>query len=556
MIRNAQDIVAEFSLSQANDLVRAGQLADAKNVYNHCIDAESDNSAAWYGLGVANYRLGDEDAAIVAFERAFLLNRFHAPTAANLAVLYDGRDATAAQRFARSAIELGIENETLTAIIDSNSRTQSEPEDSSSPIVETALLENQATEIQPSDNSEPVIIGGAVTVDSDEPPNLLDEAQDFIDNGDFERALGIISPALESDESENAQLWYLCGVCLVSLELNEDAVNTLAYCLELDQTHFEATQLLRELDAQSQSALQTIEEEIEPTVPADTFTPSSEMFEPKVVEYSPETEIIEEPVEFVEEEDSESPFIALEDSRVVLVKQATEASRSGDHSRAVQTWKRIIEEFGSTSESWSGMADALDAAGHFAKGEQCRLKASELQALEEASESKPENEVDLLAAAAEAREQVVDTFNQDSDDVNVAIEWYNKGLTLLSEEKGIEALNSFEKAISTSPREERELRVRAHTGRGHALHQLGRFAESIQSYHQAISMDPSMVSGRTLYNMGSSYAAMEHFQDAIRCFEQALERDLDSEELKLCQTQMNRCSLLLKEQIKAQKLNV
>ena len=67
-------------------------------------------------------------------------------------------------------------------------------------------------------------------------------------------------------------------------------------------------------------------------------------------------------------------------------------------------------------------------------------------------------------------------------------------------------------------------------------------------------MDPASVTGRTLYNMGSSYAAMEHFSDAIKCFEQALTRDLDNDELRLCKTQMNRCSLLLKEQNKAAKL--
>ena len=52
--------------------------------------------------------------------------------------------------------------------------------------------------------------------------------------------------------------------------------------------------------------------------------------------------------------------------------------------------------------------------------------------------------------------------------------------------------------------------------------------------------------------MGSSYAAMEHFSDAIKCFEQALNRDLDEEEKRLVQTQMNRCSLLLKSKSRLQ----
>ena len=165
-----------------------------------------------------------------------------------------------------------------------------------------------------------------------------------------------------------------------------------------------------------------------------------------------------------------------------------------------------------------------------------------------------EVDVDLVAAAEDAKLSVAQNAPIDEASVNVAIEWYNKGLTLLGEEKGGQALNCFDKAISSTPRDERELRVRSYNGRGHALHQLGKFSESIQSYHQAISMDPTMVTGRTLYNMGSSYAAMEHFADAIKCFQQALNRELDSEEAQLIQTQMNRCSLLLKEQNKSAKL--
>jgi tetratricopeptide (TPR) repeat protein len=237
----------------------------------------------------------------------------------------------------------------------------------------------------------------------------------------------------------------------------------------------------------------------------------------------------------------------------VLIKQARESTQHGDHAGAVQIWKRIIEEYGSTAQAWSGMADALEAAGHVEKGFQCRTKANELLMQEEKKEV-PDGGVDLVAAAIQAKLHSGNDTSTNQDDVNVSIEWYNKGLTLLGEDKGVEALNCFEKAISSAPREEREIRVRAHNGRGHALHQLGRFSESIQSYHQAISMDPTMVTGRTLYNMGSSYAAMEHFTDAIRCFEQALDRDLDEEEERLCKTQMNRCSLLLKEQRKTERI--
>ena len=45
-----------------------------------------------------------------------------------------------------------------------------------------------------------------------------------------------------------------------------------------------------------------------------------------------------------------------------------------------------------------------------------------------------------------------------------------------------------------------------------------KYAESILAYHTAIELSPDTVSGKTLYNMGSSYAALELFTDAVKCF--------------------------------------
>jgi len=50
--------------------------------------------------------------------------------------------------------------------------------------------------------------------------------------------------------------------------------------------------------------------------------------------------------------------------------------------------------------------------------------------------------------------------------------------------------------------------------------------------------------------MGSSYASIELYSDAVKCFEQAKNRGLDKEDEKLCQTQISRCKLLIKEQRK------
>jgi len=50
-----------------------------------------------------------------------------------------------------------------------------------------------------------------------------------------------------------------------------------------------------------------------------------------------------------------------------------------------------------------------------------------------------------------------------------------------------------------------------------------------------------------LYNMGSAYAEMERYPDAMKCFEQSIPRGLESEEVKRAKEQIRRCGILLKE---------
>jgi len=133
-----------------------------------------------------------------------------------------------------------------------------------------------------------------------------------------------------------------------------------------------------------------------------------------------------------------------------------------------------------------------------------------------------------------------------------AIGWYNMGINLLGEGKNDEAISSFEKAIGGCPPSETDLKVKAQNGRGNALYNSGRFTESVVAYHTAIGMDPHSVTGRTLFNMGSSYAAVEMFDDAIKCFTQALDRGLEKQESELCEKQISRCRLLSREQAKRQ----
>jgi tetratricopeptide (TPR) repeat protein len=265
---------------------------------------------------------------------------------------------------------------------------------------------------------------------------------------------------------------------------------------------------------------------------------------------SSEVEFEEDEIEEVEK--VEPSFV---ETKSYKLSKAQELTESGEHVAAVNAWKELLEEDNQSAQIWHGMADALSVAGHIDRAQQCRQRASFLeQGVQSALlEADAETEADLIEAAIEAERISSRLPPSEEEGVNICIEWYNKGLNMLTEENGMEALNCFERAIGGAPREERELRIRAQNGRGHALYQLARYPESIQAYHAAISMDPAGVTGRSLYNMGSSYAAVELYSDAIKCFEQALGRGLDADDTAVCKTQINRCKLLHKEHQKRQR---
>mgnify|MGYP001215550993 CR=1 FL=1 len=251
----------------------------------------------------------------------------------------------------------------------------------------------------------------------------------------------------------------------------------------------------------------------------------------------------------VSEMTDEADFV---NSKTARASRANKMSEKGDHASAVNEWKELLKKNNSDIDSWKGLADALSKAGYIERANQCLQRVEELIEIEnDAKIIDQQQELEnLVSAAQDVKGKIVAEDENKSRDVNESIEWYNKGLVLMSENNPYESLNCFDKALQDSPENEIELRVRAHNGKGHALYQLNNFAESIEQYHSAIMLDPSSVTGRTLYNMGSSYASLELYGDAVKCFEQAKQRGLGKEEKRLCQTQISRCKLLIKEQKK------
>ena len=241
-------------------------------------------------------------------------------------------------------------------------------------------------------------------------------------------------------------------------------------------------------------------------------------------------------------------------SKTARVSRALKMSKRGDHAAAVNEWKELLKKNNSDIDLWKGLADSLSKAGYIERADQCLQRVQELIEIENDSVQIDEEEEleNLVSAAKEVKAKVSIQEKNDEASVNESIEWYNKGLVLLGESNASGSLNCFNKALSGTPDEEVELRVRIHNGKGQSLYQLEEYAESIQEYHAAVVLDPSAVTGRTLYNMGSSYAAIELYADAVKCFEQAKGRGdwVGDEDLKLCKAQINRCKLLIKEQKK------
>ena len=573
-------------LNDASSKASTGDLLGALDDYSKATLMDQRSSTAWYGLGVVHAKRGDTDMAIPAFETAHDIEPSHGPTTANLAVLLENIDIVKASQYARIAIDSVGEVPELLRIASLHE------EESDQGIEEAPLLEARPIEEEVIEEDVPMISASPVLVNIEE---VGLKAEELLKSQSPSEALDLIQPRLEGDQSNNPSLWSLCGLCLAQLGHVEDAIQALEYSIRIGQdeakTHYNLAQLLRksdQIDEAKQSLANALlcdpghinslvargevyadegdnesaQQHWNRVVAIDANHPISERLATLNSKISEDLEESMESEPIVEEPHNEESYdndsndieseIDITDTKGYRIALARKLTESGDAMGAVNAWKEVLEEDKQSPEVWNGLADALSVAGHIERAQQCRQRAEFLlsQETREDVEAEQVAEIDLIQAAAEAQEKLSELPAHEEESVNVCIEWYNRGLALLSEENSVEAMNCFEKAIGGAPREEAELRMRSHNGRGHALYQLGRYAESIQAYHAAISLDPGSVSGRTLYNMGSSYAAVEHYADAIKCFEQALHRGLAAEDIDLCKTQINRCRLLNKEQMK------
>lgn len=422
--------------------------------------------------------------------------------------------------------------------------------------------------------------------------NMIQEARDLYDNGEYEMSLNIYNDIINIDK-ENVNAIYSIGVIKshqkennVAIEFFEKVNNIMPNhpptvanlsCLLEEERPKEAAEYARIAlitypdMADLKRIVKYLENESGKKITDDE---KSELND----EWSGEENLLisesitnqldlddkeSEPVD--EESDSETLLISkpvveeLEDdildllvsSKLTAEDKARELNSTGDYIGAVKLWKEILETNPKSYEAWYGLSESLKMSGYSEKAIQCRNRGDILK--NETNSSKNTNldkkENEDIVVNKNINEDLKDNSVY-KENVNISIEWYNKGINFLSEENSSEALSCFEKAIGGCPKEEKELRVRSQNGRGDALYQMSKYSESILAYHAAISLEPSLLTGRTLYNMGQSYAFLELYEDALKCFEQSIGRGLEKDGIEICKTQINRCKILLREQNK------
>lgn len=297
-------------------------------------------------------------------------------------------------------------------------------------------------------------------------------------------------------------------------------------------------------------------------------------------------------------------------------QRALGLSLSLQHGDAVLMWKSLIQQDQQNPDHWIGLARSLEQAGDLETAQKCHAKAAAMSGNDTsqplpAVESTPQAdapapslqrnddlllapapttaqepvaspqsnvdtnllltpveaqpaqpvvqeanpEVDLAKAALDATQAVsVNTPQRTTSNAisNQDVAWFNQGVQLIDDKKYREALSCFDKALPAFAGDDAMI-IRILNNRGNAYYFLEEYPKCVESYHQAMLIRPTEVRGETLYNMGTAYAEMERYNDAIKCFEQAIPRGLNDEAKRRAKDQIRRCNILQKAVDKKRK---
>ena len=498
----------EALAESATAMIKAGDAAGAlESLRPHLPEAAAEHPGCWKVAAGAMARLDLADAAMNAFEYALALNADDASAWFNLGALRRrGGDTAGAMTCFQSAINLdqgyvkaanGLALAAMelgqieTALGGFRTLLALEPSHASGIIFAELLIDLAEGE------------GRILELDANIPmtlpagPDMVSEALRFLTEGEIR--LRARASSILGDHAESVTLWK--GL----LETNkEDAGLWLGLARALSAAGSEDKAAACREKARGLGA--------DVSEPAPQPSVAEEPLHQPVAEVIPEPETVEASAD--EEEDPWAAF-TREEEPVEEIEQ-------------ISTEEIIAHEA------------ALDT-----------VQEPEPIAYEPVSE-----EVDLAAAALEAQSGISEVQEVQADSTIVAnqdIEWYNKGIELLNKERHKEALSCFDRALP-SFKDDKAMAIKILNGRGNCFYYLNQYKEAIENYYKAFGIDKALTTGNALYNMGTAYAELESYDNAIHCFNQSMGKDvgdpLKGENKKRAKEQIRRCKLLLKEQKK------
>ena len=577
----------------AASMARLSLTDSAIEAFTYALDLDNSDAPSWFNLGALHRRNGHEDAAVTCFEAAIGLKPDYAKASAALAEILTSRGDLAgaidAWRYLLSIEPTHPGGSTLAGILISIGEGEGE-------VIE------MATELPVTIPEGPELATEALGYISDDGSvaNTMMRARALTLIGSYPEAVGSWRSLVEVDR-DNPELWtgmmktFIAAGDQTTANKCRQKIHSLTG-VPLDapsETEVSSTDGVAEGDTTPPSE-EIAETPTDGAAEGDTTPPSDEVAETPTDGAAegdttpPSDEVAETPAalnQFASETETESMMDeASEQMELGTVEQVEPSQQVEAESSEAEPRQPTDEGWGDDpwgDDGWVKDDEAVESVTIYSveggpestgeRGEISATESSDITAAEavlesvtepdDAPQSEPSPEVDLAKAALDAQAITArsdgGTGQIDSSSVaNQDVQWYNKGLALISEEKYKEALACFEKALPSFMNDD-EMVVAILNARGNAFYYLRNFKECIDSYIKAQKVDPSRVTGATLYNMGTAYAEVERYDDAIKCFEYAMSpkriSPLSGDHAKMAKEQIRRCKLLRKEQEKKLK---
>ncbi len=507
----------------AASMARLSLIDNAIEAFTYALDLDNTDAASWYNLGALHRRNDHEETAVTCFDAALGLRPDYTKASAALAEIHT----------ANGSLSLAIESW--------RSLLSHEPNHAGGPTfagILIAIAEGEgevlemAIEIPTTIPEGPELASEALKyiLDDGAPENVKLRARAMTLSGSYPEAVKAWRSLIENDR-DNPELWIGMRKTFIAAGDQVTAEKCRAKIATLTGQDISAPVV-------QESPVETISEPI---------TEPEPVAEPEPVEVAV-TEPVGEPI--VESTIQESQHVEEE----VAHEEVVSDDPWGD-----DPWADVDSQATPPEQTESIAVVTEQSAEQVIAAEEILDSTPEPEPVQH---EEPSPEVNLAKAALDVASktetpEIIGSGKIDSSSIsNQDVQWYNKGLALLTEEKYNEALACFDRALPTFVNDD-EMVVRILNARGNAFYYLQNFSDCIDAYHEAMKINPAGVTGATLYNMGTAYAEVERYSDAIKCFEQGMSakrvNPLEGEHAKMAKEQIRRCKLLLKEQEKKLK---